>query len=139
MSYLNEKVAFIKGLFEGMDFDQSSKEGKLFSYIIDALDELADTVTMVDEDLDDLADFVEAMDEDLGELEEEIFDLDEEDLEEFIDFDEVDCPNCGESIFLDEDIIDDLEDNCEVEINCPVCNQVIELAEDEVEDGCCCD
>ena len=33
----SEKVAYLKGLAEGLDIDKKSKEGKLFAAIIDTL------------------------------------------------------------------------------------------------------
>ena len=38
---LKEKVAYIKGMMEGMEFDTATKEGKLLAAIIDVLDDIA--------------------------------------------------------------------------------------------------
>ena len=35
-----EKVAHLKGVMEGMEFDTTTKEGKLLSLIVDILDDL---------------------------------------------------------------------------------------------------
>ena len=37
-----EKVAYLKGLFEGMEIDESTKEGKLLKAVVDVLGELAE-------------------------------------------------------------------------------------------------
>ena len=38
---ITEKVAYLKGLAEGLGLDKDSKEGKLFAAIIDVLDDMA--------------------------------------------------------------------------------------------------
>ena len=48
---LNEKVAYLKGLAEGLDLDKSAKETKLIDAIIETLEEVAATVTEIDLDL----------------------------------------------------------------------------------------
>ena len=60
------------------------------------------------------------VDEDLAELE-DIF-YEDEDEDEF----SVECPNCGELIYLDEETLE----NCEDSIVCPGCNEKIEIEYD---------
>ncbi len=62
---LKEKVAYIKGMMEGMEFDTATKEGKLLAAVVDVLEEMAKEVTNIDEDVDTLYDEVDAMSEDL--------------------------------------------------------------------------
>jgi len=38
---ITEKVAYLKGLMEGMELDTEKKEGKLLAAIIDVLDDIA--------------------------------------------------------------------------------------------------
>lgn len=125
MSYMYERVAFLRGLAEGMEIDGSSKEGKLLLQIIDVLEEFAGDVETVYEELDDLNEavleldeYVEAIDEDLSELEDDISDLEE-------DYEEVECPDCGEIIFVEGQIID----KCE-EVECPKCGLIIEFSDE---------
>ena len=40
---IKNKVAHLKGLMEGMEFDTSSKEGKIIDAIVDILDDMADS------------------------------------------------------------------------------------------------
>ena len=51
---LKEKAAYLNGLADGMDYDKSTKEGKLIAALIDLVGELAAAVQAHDEDLDDL-------------------------------------------------------------------------------------
>ena len=41
---VTERVAYLKGLFEGLEIDTEKKEGKLLSGMLSALDELAEAI-----------------------------------------------------------------------------------------------
>ncbi|AKL95289.1 transcriptional regulator AraC family [Clostridium aceticum] len=135
MNHLFEKVAYLKGLAEGLNIEESSKDGKIILGIIDALDDFAEAIVMMNEDQEDLTEYVEALDEDLAEVEEELFEEDDEDDEdEDIDFMEIECPNCDEEIYVDEDLFYD-EDP---EVVCPRCSEVIKIdVENECDHGGC--
>lgn len=132
---INESVAYLKGLAEGLEIDTSKKEGKLLTAMIDVLDEMADYVTELQETCDGLDELVDTIDEDLGSLEEDFYG-DEEDDEE-IDCDgeiyEVTCPKCGDTVYLDEGTL------LEGDIDCPNCGQTLELEIDECECDCDCE
>ena len=55
---VSEKVAYLKGLMEGLDIDTDKKEGKLFTAIIDALAEIADELDDLGADVDELNDYI---------------------------------------------------------------------------------
>ena len=108
---LTEKVAYLKGLAAGLDLDKESKEAKIFDAMFDILEDMALTVTDIDEDLSSVEELVDAIDEDLDELEEYVFCGDEDfcdccDCEDDELF-EVECPSCGEEIYLDEEMLDE--------------------------------
>ena len=42
---LNEKVSYLRGLAEGLGLDENTNEGKLFTHIIDILDDMANAIT----------------------------------------------------------------------------------------------
>ena len=73
MMTLTENAAYLKGLAEGLDLDKNTKEAKIFEAMFDILEDMALTVTDIDEDLSAVEDLVDAIDEDLDELEEYIF------------------------------------------------------------------
>ncbi|RBP46668.1 CD1247 N-terminal domain-containing protein [Garciella nitratireducens] len=127
MNYINEKVSYLKGLTEGLGISDSTKEGKVLLHIVDVLDDISEALEGLVEAQNDLEDYVEVIDEDLSDLEEEIYD-DMEDLED-IDFCEIECPECGEIVYVDIDMLD--ENN---HITCPNCEQEI-----EVDFSCDCD
>ena len=132
---LTEKVAYLKGLAEGLELDKNAKETKLFEAIFDILDEMALTVSEIDEDLADAEDYIEEVDEALSYVEDCVYDDDDCDCDCCCDEDdemyEVECPSCGEVIYLDEDMFD------EEYIECPACGEKLELDIDF--DDCDCD
>ena len=64
-----EKMAYLKGLLDGMEV-ADSKEKKLFAEIIDVLDELVEAVGDLYEGQDELQEYVESIDTDLEDAEE---------------------------------------------------------------------
>ena len=66
---LKEKVAYLKGLMEGMEYDVSTKEGKLMAAVVETLDAMAARVEEIDTDVDQLFDEVDAVSEDLEDVE----------------------------------------------------------------------
>ena len=90
-----EKVAYIRGLAEGLELDDSKKEVKVLNAIIDLLDDLAMSLADLEDGYSDMADQLDAVDEDLGSLEDDFYgdDEDDEDDEDTCYY-EVTCPNC---------------------------------------------
>lgn len=127
MDYIKEKVAYLKGLAEGLGVKDSTNEGKLILHMVDLLDDISDSLDGIVDAQYDLEEYVEVIDEDLADLEDDFYDMDE--LEEEIDFCEVECPECGEVVYVDMDMLD--EDS---EITCPNCKEEI-----DVDLTCCCD
>ena len=121
---LTEKVAFIKGLTEGLKLNAEKDEVKVLNAIVDLLEDMALTVTDLEERADETADLLEVMDEDLAELEEYVYGDDGcscgecgEDEEIY----EVTCPSCGETICVTEEMLD------EGMIKCPNCDEDLEF------------
>ncbi len=119
---ISEKVAYLKGLAEGLELDvEKSKEGKLISVMIGILEELAMTVEDLEENALDLGEEIDVLSDDLADVEAVIFD--DEDMDE--DFDdecfEVTCPNCEEPLVIDDEAL------AEGMIQCPNCEQKFSL------------
>ncbi len=139
---VSEKVAYIKGLAEGVKLDTESDEGKILSAIIDLLGDICDEIDELDDAQIELAEQLDAVDEDLADVEELIYeDCDECDCdcddEEYEDDEvyEVVCPNCNDIIYLDEEMLMDGR------IDCPNCGTDLEFdfeCECDCED-CDCD
>ena len=142
MMTVTEKVAYLKGLVEGLDFDKDDKETKVINAVLDVLEDLALSVSDLDDEMELVTEQLDAVDEDLADLEEifydECDDCDCDDDCDCCDCDdemyEVECPNCGEMIYFDEEIILDGE------AECPNCGEVLEFdCECDCEDCADCD
>jgi phage FluMu protein Com len=131
MEFLYEKVAYLKGLADGLDIDESTKEGRLLISIIDILEDFADAIVELDEGAEEITEYVEAMDEDLANVEDDFYEddiyEDEDDENDEIDFVEIECPNCHEDVYIDEDLL--YEDD--VDVVCPRCHEIVDFGEIE--------
>ena len=138
---ISEKVAYLKGLMEGMNLDENSNEGKLFRAIADVLDEIALEVEDLTDEVMELGDGLDVISDDLSDVEDVVYDeddldeLDEEDDEDEDDEEEcyaTTCPECEEEIFFDDSVLEDGK------VECPNCGATLEfdpadLVEDEEE------
>ena len=144
---ITEKVSYLKGLAEGLALDPAAKEVKLLNAIIDVLDDVAFEISDTQEVIAELGEQVDMIDEDLDVLEEIVYDEEDEDDDDCDcdcdcdcddcdcdccdgDLYEVVCPACGDSIYLDEEMVE------EGEIDCPGCGEHLEfdLADEEEEE-----
>ncbi len=139
MKYLYEEVAYLKGLAEGLQISEETKEGKVIHKIVDVLESFADAIVELEEEQIELIEYVESIDEDLSDIEDDIYDEndDEDDDEEEFNYIEMECPNCNEFVEIDEDLLYDEG----LDIICPNCQAVILSSEDECHcgDDCSCD
>lgn len=121
---LSKKVAYLKGLMEGLKIDDSTNEGKILTIMADILDEMSATVEDIAEEVDETVELVDTLDEDLGEIEDLIYGDDDDDDAMY----ECVCPNCGDTIMLGENIIADGS------VDCPNCGESLEFDFSEIED-----
>ena len=120
---ISEKVAYLKGLAEGLALDTETKEGKLIAAIIDVLDEMSIRFEDIDDNLVDREDGLDAVSDDLSEVEEALYEMDDDDeeLDDDAEYFETTCPVCQEEIVFDEDTLDSGE------IRCPNCGEKLEF------------
>lgn len=131
----SESLGYLKGLIDGLDLDANKKETKVIKAIVDVLENLSTDVDDMTEGLELVGEQIDAVDEDLADLEEYVYDDDDcdcdccdDECEEY----EVECPNCGETITVDEDTV------MQGKFECPNCGEVLEF-EVEYDDDCDCD
>ena len=140
---ITEKVAYLKGLMEGMELDTEKKEGKLLAAIIDVLEDIALEIEDLWDSDAELAEGLDVVSDDLEDVEDIIYDEEDEDDEDDDEYyeDELDededcyattCPTCEETIYFDESILEDGE------VVCPNCGEKLEfdlssIEEEEVE------
>lgn len=116
---ISEKVAYLKGLMEGMKVDTESDEGKLFAAIVDVLDEMALEIEDLTDEVVELGDGLDVISDDLSDVEDVVYDEDEDDEEE--ECYATTCPECEEEIFFDDTMLEDGE------IECPNCGAKLEF------------
>lgn len=68
---IGEKVAYLKGLAEGLEISSDSKNGKILKGILDILEDIAASVQALEEENETLEDYITEIDEDLGNLEDD--------------------------------------------------------------------
>lgn len=118
---ISEKAAYIKGLAEGLNLDETTPVGKVMGKVLDLLSDLSAEVTDLREETNSLREYAEELDEDLGDVESDLWGDDEEDEDDDEDEDETGfyeatCPACGETVCFDDSI--DPE-----EVICPACGE----------------
>lgn len=142
MMTVTEKAAYLKGLVEMAHFEADTDEVKIIKAMVDSIDEMALTIADLEDEVAALTEVVDEIDEDLGDVEECIYDdccdsdcCDDDcccDDHDDSDYFEVECPACGETICLDESVLD------EESIQCPACGETLEFDfddEDEEDDS----
>lgn len=138
-----ERVAYIRGLAEGLELEADKKEVKVLDAILTLLEDMALSLSDLEQMQEGMAKQLDAVDEDLGLLEGEVYDLDPHDCDCGCDceepeasddefFYEVTCPTCSETICLSEDVLG------QGEMYCPSCKELLELDLDSLDSECGC-
>ena len=135
---ISEKIAYLKGLMEGMNVDTESNEGKLFAAVVDVLDEIALEVEDLTDEVMELGDGLDVISDDLSDVEDIVYDEWDDDDDDDDDDDEDDeeeecyattCPECEEEIFFDDTMLE------AGEIICPNCGAKLEFDRSDLADA----
>ena len=127
---ISEKVAYLKGLAEGLNLDtEKSKEGKLISVMIGILEEVGLSIEDLEENAQALGEEIDVLSDDLADVESVVFEDDGEDEDYDDDWFEVECPTCEEPLIIDDKAL------AEGFIQCPNCETKysLDLSDDTVE------
>ena len=147
---ISEKVAYLKGLADGLDLDKEpSKEDKLIAKIIDILEEVGLAVEDLENEIEAVGAELDSVAEDVSDLETIVFDeYDEDEDDDELDFGpgcgsccssadelgddffEIACPSCGEDLVIDESVLD------AGEVTCPNCGDKfsLDLTDEDADD-----
>lgn len=135
---VSEKVAFLKGLLEGLKLDENSDNAKVFRAVVDVLDEIALEIEDLTDEVKELGDGLDVLSDDLSDVEELVFDEDEDDEDDEDEDDDEDddapvyattCPECEEEILFDETYLEDGT------ITCPNCGAKLEFDAEDIDAG----
>ena len=135
---ISEKVAYLKGLAEGLDLDtQKSKEAKLISVMIGILEEIGLSIEELEENALALGEEIDVLSDDLADVEEVVFEDEDDEDEDEEDYDddwfEVECPNCEEPLIIDDEALEAgvVEcPNCQTKFALDLSDDVVEAEED---------
>lgn len=128
-----EKVAYIKGLLQGMKLKDEDPYKELFVNIVDVLEDMAAAIADAEDNIIELDEYIQEIDEDLDAV--ECF-LDEELDEEYEDEDDyysIVCPTCNEEFSVDDEVAE------LGKINCPNCGEDLEFDLSDLECDCGCE
>ncbi len=127
---ISEKVAYLKGLMEGLNIDEQTNEGKLFTAIVDVLDEIALEIEDLTDEVMELGDGLDVVSDDLSDVEDIVYDDDDDDDEdEEEECYATTCPECEEEIYFDDTV---LEDGA---LLCPNCGAKLEFDLSDLENA----
>lgn len=140
---LTEKIAYMKGLIDGMELDRSTKESKAILQMAEVMEEMAVYIDDLQSQVDELTELCDLLDHDLGEVESDLYcDDDDDDDDDFDDSDDDDDDNfrIGEVLPADYDDFDFEDDDDEYDevqyvVSCPSCDETVSLSERQLEEG----
>lgn len=131
---LTEKAAYIKGLIEGINLDDSKEETKILKSIADLLEDVALSVKDLEDVYEEHSAIIDELDENLADVEDIVYDCNCEEsdcdcCECGSDIYEVSCPNCEQVVRLNEDVL------AKGEIVCPNCGEKLEFGFEDISDN----
>ena len=137
---LTEKIAYMKGLLDGMELDGSTKEGKAILQMAEVMEEMGVYIDDLQSQVDELTELCDLLDKDLGEVETDLYCDDDDDFgDDDGEDDEDEDFEIGRVLPADYDdyAYDDDEDFDEVQyvVNCPSCDETVSLSERQLEEG----
>lgn len=113
MSGIGDKVAYLKGLCEGLKIEADTPERKLLLALVDAVNAIEGELKAIRDDQKELHDYMDVLDEDMGELENEVYgDDDDFELEDDDEDDEDDEDDFDEDDLDEDDFDDECDDDC---------------------------
>ena len=126
---ISEKVAYLKGLMEGLNIDEQTNEGKLFTAIVDVLDEIALEIEDLTDEVMELGDGLDVVSDDLSDVEDIVYDDDDDDEDEEEECYATTCPECEEEIYFDDTVLEDGT------LLCPNCGAKLEFDLSDLENA----
>lgn len=135
---LKEKSAYIKGLTDGLKLNEDNDEVKVIKELVNMLSDITSAISELTEATEQISNQIDIIDEDISDLENYVYEDDDydfcgndchncdncEDYEDLYDEDafyEVTCPNCGNDINVEEEVL-----LCG-ETVCPNCGEIFEF------------
>ena len=149
MSISAEKIAYLRGLTDGLNLSSETNEGKLLA-IVDAIEAVSSEKELLETRIDKMGDYMDELDELVGQIADDVYEeddgyfADEEDEDKFnydeddnageIEFDEKDDGQPDDGDEEDETDFDE-DDNSEGDVDffstvCPYCGAYVAITGD---------
>ena len=113
---LTERVAYIRGLAEGLGVDENQKEGRILLAMLELMDDMAESIAELEDENDGLQNIIDAMLEDFYD-DDDSYDDEDADIDPDTELYQVDeltldkgnigCPACGEDLEFDLSALDE--------------------------------
>lgn len=129
-----EKLAYLKGLVAGLNLNDEKKDTKVIKYLMELLEDIVLDMENLEDGFSEFQQQLDEVDEDLGAIEKDLYEVDSSKSNGAKDnkkkktkktkdelYYEVTCPTCGDTICLDEDLIN------VGEMECPNCGEKLEF------------
>lgn len=146
MDKLENRISYLRGLADGMDVGENSREGKILTEVIHLLDDMHAEIRGLTARVEETEEYVDAIDEDLEDLELLLYDDDEslyelvdddcedaEDEDEYYEYYDLDDDDEAYTFQANGDKNSDFETSYEFE--CPTCQEIIFLHEGVDDEG----
>jgi hypothetical protein len=144
MEQAANRIAYLRGLADGMEGNNGSREGKMFIELIELMDDLCGELRELHARVEETERYAEAIDEDLEDVElllygdeedlyETVGDCAEEHLDDYQAFADLDDDETAHIYEMDRDEGVHFDTSCEFE--CPACREVIRLHEGVDDEG----
>lgn len=135
---VNEKIAYLKGLMEGLDFEPDTPEKRILSLVVEIIGDMCEVDDSISDRMDNLEEYISEIDSDLGDVEEVLcecppeppFDPNEylnsfDDLDELDDIDDDELEELEELDEYDDDDDDEDEEDDTFSVECPECGEEV--------------
>ncbi len=129
-----EKLAYLKGLVAGLNLNDDKKDTKVIKYLMELLEDMVLDMENLEDGFSEFQQQLDEVDEDLGAIERDLYEADSSKSDNTKSnkkkkskktkdelYYEVTCPTCGDTICLDEDLIN------VGEMECPNCGEKLEF------------
>ncbi|MBO8163147.1 MAG: hypothetical protein H0Z34_05395 [Brevibacillus sp.] len=147
MEHLEKRISYLRGLSDGFDVSETSREGKVLSDVIQVIDDLVAEMKELHMRVQEAEEYLEAVDEDLSDLEYMLFDdeaiyetvdarsdQEEPTADQYYDLDDSEDAHLydrrGRRTAAEEEHLDQT-----YEIECPTCKEILFLHEGTDDEG----
>ena len=131
---ISEKIAYLKGLMDGLKLDTETNEGKMIAAIVDLLGDMTKKVVDIEDTTIAISDELDEIEEDLDAIEDYILDEEDDEDDDYVDEDGWDDDEDDEEDDGEEGFDFGDEETTVYEVQC-ACGNIIDFDEDVLESG----